>query len=77
MLRKRRPQLLQPQLCRRRPEIRGMSQRDLRCHAIQDFGLARTLAHRGDTLPSLAPADRASVVTTHGYVAPEYATTGV
>lgn len=45
-------------------------------HLGQDFGLARTLAHRGDTLPSLAPADGATVVTTHGYVAPEYARTG-
>ncbi|KAK9842331.1 hypothetical protein WJX81_007193 [Elliptochloris bilobata] len=43
---------------------------------IADFGLARTLGHKDDTLPSLAPADGASVVGTHGYVAPEYARTG-
>ena len=47
-----------------------------RLHRCQDFGLARTLAHRGDALPSLAPVDGATVVTTHGYVAPEYARSG-
>jgi serine/threonine protein kinase len=44
--------------------------------ARQDFGLARMLTHKCDTLPSLAPADGASVVGTHGYVAPEYSSTG-